>query len=724
MRIASIEIDNFRSYERAEYRFTEPVAFILGRNGTGKSTVIEALQWCLTGKTRGVDGTGAGFKDLMRSGAAAMGVRAEVELEAGGPSLTVTRRATTKGAQLQVSAWTGASGQQQQALYEVLEANEDVLLAVLDTTQILDAHHAAAKSTLMGVLNVRVEHPDKPGEFIPIEELDRLHDEAFTDRTAARKRLAAILVPPAPEEVPPPIEELEAELEAVREEERQLIAQTSDARARHEQLGKQLQDLETRLRQVSAKLSAGDVEASGDLATLRTREASLIEEYSRITTQRNELHARLKRIAADVGRLRAQVSGRDLAGDIAKVTAQLQDLGDPAQDLLTLEAELAGGKLAADTLEDRLFALTDASGAAGTLAPGACVLGADIPCHTPRAEFDRARVVMQAQLDEIKKRREKDKHRIAALRTKVATVDEARGKLDALREMQLREGSAQDQITRLLEEQRAVDAELAALPEVNQQPLDDVRAEISLLERAMTQRQLQAEHADLARRRDQVNAEIGKLPPINPATALELTKLQLRIRRGHEVIRDARRLHAENEKYQRALKDREDAQKLVDSLEDRVTTLGPKGIRVQALEHAIEAFHALINEHLVLYGYELRFWIDPWRILVNQRPASLLSTSERLRVGAALQLAIAEVTKLRFAAIDQADLLDAKNRDLFTDIAFNFEGQVLIASTKDDDEIPPEVQVRGLDLFHVRRDADEQPSRVTKIPHAAAAAIG
>ncbi|MDF9408198.1 hypothetical protein L7E55_07470 [Pelotomaculum isophthalicicum JI] len=70
-------------------------------------------------------------------------------------------------------------------------------------------------------------------------------------------------------------------------------------------------------------------------------------------------------------------------------------------------------------------------------------------------------------------------------------------------------------------------------------------------------------------------------------------------------------------------------------------------------------------------------------------PARLLSTSEQLRVGIAVQEAIAAYLGLRILAIDGADLLDQDNRDRLTGFvleraeAGEFD-QVLVFSTVGD----------------------------------------
>jgi len=52
MRPLSMVIHNVRSHERTSIQFAHPLCFVFGHNGSGKSTIAEALRWVLCGHTR------------------------------------------------------------------------------------------------------------------------------------------------------------------------------------------------------------------------------------------------------------------------------------------------------------------------------------------------------------------------------------------------------------------------------------------------------------------------------------------------------------------------------------------------------------------------------------------------------------------------------------------------------------------------------------------------
>ena len=55
MQVLSIELINFRQFEHCKIDFSidkqKNVTLILGDNGTGKTTIAQAFNWCLYGKT-------------------------------------------------------------------------------------------------------------------------------------------------------------------------------------------------------------------------------------------------------------------------------------------------------------------------------------------------------------------------------------------------------------------------------------------------------------------------------------------------------------------------------------------------------------------------------------------------------------------------------------------------------------------------------------------------
>lgn len=63
MKIVSLTLENFRRYAKETIDFPEGLIGIVGRNGVGKTTLVEALGWCLYGN----DAARSGKEDIKRS---------------------------------------------------------------------------------------------------------------------------------------------------------------------------------------------------------------------------------------------------------------------------------------------------------------------------------------------------------------------------------------------------------------------------------------------------------------------------------------------------------------------------------------------------------------------------------------------------------------------------------------------------------------------------------
>jgi len=84
-------------------------------------------------------------------------------------------------------------------------------------------------------------------------------------------------------------------------------------------------------------------------------------------------------------------------------------------------------------------------------------------------------------------------------------------------------------------------------------------------------------------------------------------------------------------------------------------------------------------------------------------PLKLLSKSEQLRVGIAINETLSSAVGLKFLAIDEADMLDQENRDLLAEMLLDLAGefdQVLVFTTVGD--IPPQnPNLPGVKMFWV-----------------------
>src|SRR5689334_13122364 len=91
MRLHSIHLQNFRQHVDTALSFEAGLTGIIGPNGTGKSTIVEAIGWALYGVNATRGSRDSIEFDRARKGAA---VRVELEFELGAHEYRVIRSLT------------------------------------------------------------------------------------------------------------------------------------------------------------------------------------------------------------------------------------------------------------------------------------------------------------------------------------------------------------------------------------------------------------------------------------------------------------------------------------------------------------------------------------------------------------------------------------------------------------------------------------------------------
>lgn len=187
-----------------------------------------------------------------------------------------------------------------------------------------------------------------------------------------------------------------------------------------------------------------------------------------------------------------------------------------------------------------------------------------------------------------------------------------------------------------------------------------------------------------------VTAELAKLPDTTAAEA-DIAELKKRITRGEEVLGQARTYVQALQQHEQMKAQRAHLEQQLAELETRVEMLGPKGLRVQALGEAMGRFESAINRSTEAWGWQVSIVPEPWTVLANGRPVETYSRSERYRLGIAVQLAVAELSGLSFAIVDELDMLNTANRKrLLRQIHNSPLEQVLVLSTMDDEQAFPQ----------------------------------
>lgn len=275
-----------------------------------------------------------------------------------------------------------------------------------------------------------------------------------------------------------------------------------------------------------------------------------------------------------------------------------------------------------------------------------CVLDGNVPCETHKTKFNTRMKAIKAEIEE---------------RSAAAPVFEEPTQVDPLRETR-----------------EALDGLVAAHAKG-----------LKVHDEAL------AATAFNARRRSTLEALEARLAALvdDPAAVEAISTLETRIKNGEAFETRCREYWRGKQAFQVATEKHAKLEKDVARLEELVTLLGPKGAMMTALATAIETFERRINETTIPFGWQISFQMDPWLIRVNKRPLESYSKSQRFRIGVAIQIAVAALSKLGFVVIDELDILDKLNRQALSEILFQeIEGieQIFILSTRDDDQPLPQ----------------------------------
>lgn len=680
MVINSLEIANFRSHSRSAFSFRSRT-FLFGRNNSGKSTALDAIRFVLTGRLEGIDGANRNIVELINerslerlTAAQSADERASFALGArlrlADPALAPRRQSDGREVFLDVNDngkdWRGSKTDKQAELYKRLGATEAEVLACLDSSAFLRLHHSDAKALTMRLMDAKI--PATPLEPLgvrgplTVEELAQEYKRAFDARTVAKRDLDRHSVYPAPAlvegEEPPSLEAIGEQLDDLRNDEAVIVRDTSTLLGRKREILRQIEELTADKLEIEKRIdSYGDPNADCD--TLE---------------QRLEIWPRLMLEGEPAVPEPPTFARLNLEGDERERDTKQEALVD------------ARGRL--KVIEEQIGYLAKHNPTAG------CVLDPSVPCKTPAKSFASRLEALRALLEQTEKEIGDGAEQLEAVRALITRRRDEAAATEAKASAEYRAAAAARDAVRK-RNKAAEDADRKNRAEV-ERGLATARARCGYLQ------QDQASLAQVLERLERLGRDLVGLGDVEEPEGLE--QVRARIAAGEAILEEATRWHEANRLHRESRDAHLALEREVARLEHLVEQLGPKGLIVDALETARVAFEARVNGALAKWGYAIGFTLDPWLVRVNGRPTSQLSISERLRVGIALQLAVAELCGLMFVTIDQVDILDAENRAILLDVLDGWTGQVVIAAMRDDREglptgadVPPDTAMYWID---------------------------
>jgi DNA repair exonuclease SbcCD ATPase subunit len=206
--------------------------------------------------------------------------------------------------------------------------------------------------------------------------------------------------------------------------------------------------------------------------------------------------------------------------------------------------------------------------------------------------------------------------------------------------------------------------------------LDDRRQAKADLVAALKANEGAAERLDAAVTAvEKQRAVVGALQPLEEG-------LDARIKTGDERLIEIRTYLQARRLYERQTNAAAAAQTRVATMERLCETLGPKGpIRAALAGTGGVDFAAAVNEVAMPLGLNVAIEAEPFRILARGRDASLLSTSQQLRLGFAMQVVIARMTGLGFVCVDNLDWIDQAGRRTISQAVRTIPEQVFVCAT-------------------------------------------
>jgi len=128
MKINNLKLKDFRCHRDIMLKL-DRVNVIIGRNGAGKTSIRDGIEYALTGINRLTDGRGAGAEIMINWEAE----KAEIALDLEDIG-TVTREIPNN---LQIADWEGNKTAQEDALFEKLKVDRRTIRAILNTTNFI-----------------------------------------------------------------------------------------------------------------------------------------------------------------------------------------------------------------------------------------------------------------------------------------------------------------------------------------------------------------------------------------------------------------------------------------------------------------------------------------------------------------------------------------------------------------------------------------------------------
>jgi DNA repair exonuclease SbcCD ATPase subunit len=311
MQVNQLKMFNFRTHQITNIGFDKKINVIYGDNGSGKSSVADALAFVYTGSTRSTSKNGVGLNELITFGES----RSVVSVDTKGIGL-VSR---TIPHSFEVKGWEGGITVQENRMFEKLGCTPEQLLCTIYGSKFLEMPPNEQKNFMFSLVGLRLSTERVQREFMTwcqennIDSAERLWNYVtqtgnFNDRPDEFERLSDVYIK-LRKQIKKEIEVLKVRIlpveaglpEGITVEHRDIImSQIDDLRKKRDALQQELGTVRGRLmvRQNTERVANQPIpiipeEKMDELVKTKER---LNTEYSELNRELHKLEARIDQI--------------------------------------------------------------------------------------------------------------------------------------------------------------------------------------------------------------------------------------------------------------------------------------------------------------------------------------------------------------------------------------------------------------------------------------------
>jgi hypothetical protein len=243
MKIEKLTLHNFESHKNTEITFESPVSLIVGPLNAGKSSILHAIEYALTGEFDYYRKRTADQNDLIHAGQERMEVILQTDKG------TIRRGRSVHAEFLYFNNVTGTVQEIEAIVYRDLRIARGQLIALLNTGNFLEEDVAVQRDLVLKMLDVQIstqflsemfdgsaeafsfflELYTQPISSVP--QLDHAYKTLYDERTRINRELKELVTGTPPEGVEPNVAEIKQKLTTYEKKEKEWIAEVSRLRA-------------------------------------------------------------------------------------------------------------------------------------------------------------------------------------------------------------------------------------------------------------------------------------------------------------------------------------------------------------------------------------------------------------------------------------------------------------------------------------------------------------